>query len=68
MEILFLGGLAVGLLIFVWLCTLRGDQQYREEEHVEPQTPEWVRILFIVVIGGALFVCLAPGIMMGLGK
>ena len=66
MEIFILGGVAGALLLFVWLCTLRGDQQWREKEHTEPPAPEWARLLFVLVIGGMLFLCLAPGIMQGL--
>jgi hypothetical protein len=58
----------VGCLLFVWLCTLRGDQQWREEKHTEPPAPEWARVLFVLVIGGMLMFCLAPGMMQGVGQ
>jgi hypothetical protein len=62
-----LGGIIGAILFFVWLCTLRGDRQYRKRTGHKPSAPGWARLLFVLFVGGLLMLCLAPGIMPGLG-
>lgn len=52
MEVIVIG--AIGL--FVWLCMKKGDADYTRETHKEPAAPGAVRVLFLLFVGGLLFV------------
>lgn len=49
--------LAIALII--WLCTIKGDADWRRREHTEPNAPAWARFLFVAGITGGIVLCLA---------
>lgn len=62
MEILIL--LAIGL--FVWVSMKRGDRIAIQQGTDIKATPQWVMVVFFVVVTGLLFACLGPAILAGL--
>jgi uncharacterized membrane protein YfcA len=63
MEIIIIVGV---LVLFVWICTLRGDRQWKRRTHTKPPAPEWARALFVLFVAALLSIIFVPGIMTGI--
>jgi hypothetical protein len=61
MELLIFGG----CVLFVLCSVARSNAQIRARGETTA-APQWVLWLFVLVCSGLLFLCLAPGIMLGL--
>lgn len=44
------------IVLFVWLCMKKGDTDYTRATHKEPAAPGAVRVLFLLFVGGLLFI------------
>lgn len=60
------------ILLFVYLCTLNGDAKFRKDEGLpadaELPAPDWARVLFVLVMGGLVFICLGLPIAAGIAQ